>query len=60
MLQKFKCKNKNPDCEEEVVYIYSPIDATVKGTSVQSGGYEIIVYLTCKNDHTHPYKVEVS
>lgn len=59
MIQRFKCKE--PGCEKEIVYEYSPVDATVKmATFVQSTESEVIVYLTCEEGHTHPYKVKVS
>lgn len=58
MQQTFKCKE--PGCDKEVVYDYDPVDATVKYVAVQSNESEVVVYLTCEKDHTHPYKVKVS
>lgn len=50
-----KCKT----CGEEIEFVHNPevgISKTMNGEKNKKK--EKIVYLTCENSHTHPYKLE--
>lgn len=60
-LQKFKCKE--PGCDQEIIFdptenILSSLNESFsfkkKKEQVEK---EVTAYLTCSNNHTHPYRV---
>jgi hypothetical protein len=58
MSEQFKCKE--PGCNEQVIFEYSPVEGTLGiEQSVVLKESEVEVYLICRKGHTHSYKVKV-